>query len=98
MTPFFCIGIFRRIYVDSRLHQMQSIKFGEPFFQRGDFPPVVQNGSQSIVLENPWVDGTVAAPFDQCMYLLHLISLLTLLTFFVMSSILPHLGRGRRWH
>jgi len=61
---------FLRIYVDSRLHQMQSLKFGEPFFQRGDFPPVVQNGSQSIVLENPWVDGTVAAPFDQSFYLI----------------------------
>ena len=38
----------------------------EPFFQRGDFPGVVQNGSEAVILANPWVNGTKAAPFDQC--------------------------------
>ncbi|KAJ7280567.1 hypothetical protein C8J57DRAFT_1711658 [Mycena rebaudengoi] len=45
---------FIRAYVDSRLH-----------YERGGFPNVVQNGSESIILENPWVNGTKAAPFDQ---------------------------------
>ena len=38
----------------------------EDFWTRGDFPAVVQNGSEAIILENPWVNGTKAAPFDQC--------------------------------
>lgn len=55
----------RRIYVDSRLNYMLQLSFNEPFFTRGDFPPVVENGSTPIVLENPWVNGTNATPFDQ---------------------------------
>lgn len=55
----------RRIYVDSRLHYMLQLSFNEPFFTRGDFPPVVENGSTPIVLQNPWVNGTNATPFDQ---------------------------------
>jgi hypothetical protein len=54
--------------VDTRLHQMQSLTFNKPFFQRGDFPSVVQNGSQSIALQNPWINGTDASPFDQRLY------------------------------
>jgi len=55
----------RRIYVDTRLHHMLDLRLNVPFFERGDFPPVVQNGSEAIVLKNPWVNGTKAAPFDQ---------------------------------
>jgi len=44
---------------------MLELKINVPFFDRGDFPPVVQNGSQAVILENPWVNGTKAAPFDQ---------------------------------
>ncbi|KAL0947955.1 hypothetical protein HGRIS_010584 [Hohenbuehelia grisea] len=61
---------FIRIYVDTRLHHMLDLRFNVPFFQRGDFPPVVQNGSETIVLQNPWVNGTKAAPFDQKFYLI----------------------------
>jgi hypothetical protein len=38
----------------------------ETFFERGDFPTVVQNGSEAVILTNPWVNGTKSAPFDQC--------------------------------
>jgi hypothetical protein len=61
--PFFFI---RRIYVDTRLDRTLQVNMGEPFFQRGNFPGVVQNGSEAIILENPWANGTIAAPFDQC--------------------------------
>ncbi|EGN97386.1 glycoside hydrolase family 16 protein, partial [Serpula lacrymans var. lacrymans S7.3] len=61
---------FLRIYVDSRLHYMLELSFNEPFFTRGDFPTVVQNGTQDIVLQNPWVNGTNATPFDQPFYLI----------------------------
>ena len=55
----------RRIYVDTRLHHMLDLTMNIPFFQRGDFPGVVQNGSEAIILANPWSNGTKAAPFDQ---------------------------------
>ncbi|KIK81340.1 glycoside hydrolase family 16 protein [Paxillus rubicundulus Ve08.2h10] len=61
---------FLRIYVDTRLHFMLELSFNEPFFTRGNFPSVVQNGSTPIVLENPWVNGTNATPFDQPFYLI----------------------------
>ena len=35
------------------------------FWDLGSFPPVVQNGSEAVILTNPWVNGTKAAPFDQ---------------------------------
>jgi len=44
---------------------MLELSFNEPFFTRGDFPSVVVNGSTPIVLQNPWVNGTNATPFDQ---------------------------------
>jgi hypothetical protein len=47
---------------------MLEVKLNKPFWERGDFPNVVQNGSESIILENPWVNGTKAALFDQCAY------------------------------
>lgn len=61
---------FIRIYVDSRLQYMLQLTFSEPFFSRGDFPAVVENGTTPIVLENPWVNGTNATPFDQPFYLI----------------------------
>ncbi|KAJ7226493.1 concanavalin A-like lectin/glucanase domain-containing protein [Mycena haematopus] len=61
---------FIRMYVDSRLDHMYETKLTESFWTRGDFPPVVQNGTESVVLENPWVNGTKAAPFDQAFYLI----------------------------
>ncbi|KAG2148914.1 glycoside hydrolase family 16 protein [Suillus clintonianus] len=61
---------FLRIYVDTRLHYMLELSFNEPFFTRGDFPSVVENGTQPIVLQNPWVNGTNATPFDQPFYLI----------------------------
>ncbi|KAH9896078.1 concanavalin A-like lectin/glucanase [Cubamyces lactineus] len=62
---------FVRIYVDSRLTYMLTLKFNEPFFKRGDFPPIVQNGSQFIETPNPWETGTAnVAPFDQPFYLI----------------------------
>ncbi|KAG6889282.1 hypothetical protein C0992_005758 [Termitomyces sp. T32_za158] len=63
---------FMRIYVDTRLHNMMPVLTlnKQSFWDRGDFPPVVQNGTESIILNNPWVNGTTAAPFDQSFYLI----------------------------
>jgi len=61
---------FVRISVDSRIHRMLNLKINEPFWKRGDFPGVVQNGSETIILTDPWVNGTQAAPFDQSFYLI----------------------------
>jgi hypothetical protein len=57
-----------RIYVDTRLHHTLDLRFDRPFFTRGGFPPVVQNGSDYIALQNPWVNGSVSAPFDQSLF------------------------------
>lgn len=48
---------------------MLELTFNEPFFTRGDFPAVVENGTTPIVLQNPWINGTNATPFDQRVYL-----------------------------
>ena len=55
----------RRIYVDTRLHHMFTLKFDETFWQRGHFPEAVQNGTDFIPLKNPWINGTTSAPFDR---------------------------------
>ena len=60
---------FIRVYVDTRLHEMLDLTFNEPFFTRGDFPPFVANGSQTIETPNPWVNSSNAAPFDKPFYL-----------------------------
>jgi Glycosyl hydrolases family 16 len=63
---------FMRISVDSRLNHMLNVAFNVPFFQRGDFPTVVDNynGSGAVAVANPWVNGSMAAPFDQSFYLI----------------------------
>jgi len=67
----FAFGITHsRIYVDTRLHTLLDMRFNRPFFDRGDFPDVVFNGSSLVPLSNPWINGTNATPFDQgeCLY------------------------------
>lgn len=55
---------------------MIEISFNKPFFDRGDFPPFVANGSQTIMTPNPWANATGtgndlnAAPFDKPFYLI----------------------------
>ena len=61
---------FIRMYVDTRLHHLLEVSFNKPFFQRGDFPPYVANGSQTIATPNPWMNGTNASPFDKPFYLI----------------------------
>jgi beta-glucanase (GH16 family) len=65
---------FIRMYVDSRLHKTFELKFSRPFFARGNFPAVVQNGSAAVVLQDPWGNATAgganAAPFDREFYLI----------------------------
>ncbi|KAG7087304.1 hypothetical protein E1B28_013282 [Marasmius oreades] len=61
---------FIRIYVDTRLHYLLETKLKEDFWERGEFPTVIQNGSEVINLQNPWSNGTKAAPFDQRFYLI----------------------------
>lgn len=57
--------MIRRMYVDTRLHTLLDLSFNKPFFQRGDFPEVIFNGSGLAPLVNPWLNGTNATPFDQ---------------------------------
>jgi hypothetical protein len=54
-----------RIYVDTRLHLMLDLRFNRPFFDRGHFPPTIQNNSQIVALPNPWLNRPNSAPFDQ---------------------------------
>ncbi|KAM6500153.1 ectomycorrhiza-upregulated GH16 glucan endo-1,3-beta-glucosidase precursor [Amanita muscaria] len=61
---------FMRIYVDSRLHTLLDLSFDQSFFQRGDYPGVIINGSNIEPLQNPWSNGTKSTPFDQEFYLL----------------------------
>ncbi|KAF9532826.1 concanavalin A-like lectin/glucanase domain-containing protein [Crepidotus variabilis] len=61
---------FLRIYVDTRLHTLLDFRFNKPFFNRGDFPDVVFNGSSLVPLANPWINGTNSSPFDQEFYLI----------------------------
>ncbi|KAF8236768.1 concanavalin A-like lectin/glucanase [Tricholoma matsutake] len=61
---------FLRIYVDTRLHTLLDMRFNQPFFKRGQFPSVVYNGSSLVALQNPWINGTNATPFDQEFYLI----------------------------
>ena len=44
---------------------MLDLRFNIPFFERGDFPASVSNGSQEIILPNPWVGRGNSAPFDR---------------------------------
>ncbi|KAH9927697.1 concanavalin A-like lectin/glucanase domain-containing protein [Fomitopsis serialis] len=45
---------FMRMYVDTRLDHTLQLAFNEPFFDRGDFPETIANGSEYIVTPNPW--------------------------------------------
>jgi hypothetical protein len=49
---------------------MLDLDINESFWDRGDFPAVVQNGSEVVALQNPWINGTNIAPFDQRFYLI----------------------------
>lgn len=42
-----------------------TLNIDQSFWDRGDFPQVVNNGSDYIALNNPWVNGSPAAPFDK---------------------------------
>jgi len=55
----------KHIYVDNRLHTLLDIKFNEPFFEHGQFPEVIYDGPNPVALQNPWINGTNATPFDQ---------------------------------
>jgi hypothetical protein len=46
------------------------MRFNKPFFDRGEFPSVVYNGSSLSALQNPRINGTNATPFDQDFYLI----------------------------
>jgi hypothetical protein len=46
----------RRIYVDTRLHTLLDFRFNQPFFQRGDFPQIIFNGSGLAPLPDPWIN------------------------------------------
>ena len=49
---------------------MIDLRFGQQsFFQRGNFPKTVTNGTTEVILENPWEGRPNSAPFDQQFYL-----------------------------
>ena len=61
---------FMRFSVDSRLHAMLRVDInrhgkGKGFFHRGGFPPTAQNGSTEVVVQDPWTQYGVTAPFDR---------------------------------
>ena len=58
------------MYVDTRLHLVVDLRFNQPFFERGNFPQVITNGTEQVVLQNPWVNRPNSAPFDQPFYLI----------------------------
>ena len=68
----------RRIYVDTRLHTLLDFRFNQPFFERGDFPQIIFNGSGLAPLPNPWINGSYSTPFDQGL----LLSFLFIIFFF----------------
>jgi len=62
---------FMRFYVDSRVVSSLDLSFKKKsLFDMGDFPSIVQNGSQEVVLPNPWSGRGNNAPFDQPFYLI----------------------------
>lgn len=65
---------FILIYFDTWLHHMLTVSFDEPFFERGEFPPLVANGSQTVQTPNLWANATGqdrnAAPFNKPFYLM----------------------------
>ena len=44
---------------------MLDLTIKKSFFDLGNFPGVVQNATDTLALENPWINGTKSAPFDQ---------------------------------
>lgn len=61
----------RWTYVDRRVDRMIDLRFGQQsFFQRGNFPKTVINGTTEVVLKNPWEGRPNSAPFDQQFYLI----------------------------
>jgi len=62
---------FLRVYVDTRIKRSLDLRFNTPFFNRGNFPASVKNGTAGTVpLENPWEGRGESAPFDQRFYLI----------------------------
>jgi len=61
---------FIRISVDTRLHHLLDLRVKESFWNRGNFPADVLNGTDEVILPNPWINGPKIAPFDQGFYLI----------------------------
>ena len=56
---------FMWVYVDTRLHRSLDIRIKKSFWEKGNFPSQVFNGTGLALLNNPWVTGAKSAPFDQ---------------------------------
>ncbi|KAL0953495.1 hypothetical protein HGRIS_004723 [Hohenbuehelia grisea] len=61
---------FLWVYVDTKITRTLDLRFTQSFFQRGEFPKTYVNGSDELVLKNPWEGRANAAPFDQPFYLI----------------------------
>ncbi|KAG5220998.1 glycoside hydrolase family protein [Salix suchowensis] len=66
-----------RLYVGLRRlthHSHSRFEVQLPFFERGEFPKTIINGTEEIVLKNPWEGRGNAAPFDHPFYLIIMVS------------------------
>ena len=64
-TSGYSLVIASRVSVDTKLKHSLDLRFNTPFFDRGNFPDEVKNGTGTIPLTNPWTDRGNSAPFDQ---------------------------------
>lgn len=62
---------FLNCYVDSPRNLMLGLKFDKPFYERGNYPGTAQNGTNQVILKDPWaISGANSAPFDKDFYLI----------------------------
>jgi len=62
---------FMRFYIDKRTISTFQISFQKKsLFQQGDFPQIITQGANQVVLQNPWANRGNNAPFDQPFYLI----------------------------
>ncbi|KIJ43531.1 glycoside hydrolase family 16 protein [Sphaerobolus stellatus SS14] len=61
---------YLRVSVDTKLKHSLDLRFNTPFWNRGNFPDSITNGTGTITLTNPWEGRGESAPFDQRFYLI----------------------------
>ncbi|KAH7096352.1 concanavalin A-like lectin/glucanase [Auriculariales sp. MPI-PUGE-AT-0066] len=65
---------FMWIFVDRRVNRVIDLRFKkQTFFERGKFPLTFQNGTDTVLLRNPWETNgkqNLVAPFDKEFYMI----------------------------